>query len=164
MLDETESALSINANSIDSSILTEFSGSHLISSVNSCENDESSRKEQIVMDYDETMSDATLSQPLAEKGQESCWYNQLEIEENWEEFQDRAKQLLDAVDCPLEERDELIAQLIFMEEQMFWSSGGKKCCDATTQPYTLSWLLEVAAASAAIAFAGIVMVRFLKTR
>jgi hypothetical protein len=164
MNDQTDSVLSINANSIDSSILTEFSGSHFISSVNSCENNEPLRYEQTGMDFDECTNVNTLDQPNEEHAEKGRWYNYFEKEEEWDEFQERTKQLLDAVDCPIDERDELIAQLISMEEQMFWNSDGDRACEEIVDTHTSSWLLEVAVLSASITFAGIVMVRFLKCR
>ena len=164
MIDETDVALSMNANSIDSSILTEFSGSPLLSSVNSCESYESLPDEQTIMDFDETSHDTTVNQPREERMENDRWYNHFESEEEWEKFQEKTKQLLDAVDCPTEQRDEIISQLISLEEQMFWNFDDDRPCEQATCTPNLSWLLEVAALSASIAFAGIVMVRFLKGR
>ena len=164
MIDETNSALSINANSIDSSVLTEISSSHLISSVNSCGYSESSREEQSFMDFDVASNETTVHPRTEAAVETGRWYNRIESEEDWYEFKEKAKQLLDAVDCPLEERDEFIAQLISMEEQMFWNSDSDRACETRMHPPTLPWLLEVAALSASIALAGVVIVRFLKCR
>jgi hypothetical protein len=164
MIDETDSALSINANSIDSSILTEFSGSHFISSVDSLENDEPSLDEQTFMDFDEATNENARYQSHEERMEKSCWYHHFESEQKWDKFHEETKQLLDAVDCSEEERDEVIAQLISMEEQMFWNSDGDQGCEGIMYTHALPRLIEVAALSASIAFAGIVMVRFLRAR
>ena len=169
MIDE-DAALSLNVNSIDSSILTEFSGSHLISSVNSCEISEPLGGVATDCSVDDTtdVSVGSLSyeyNPLENESKNTHWYNRFKSEKEWDEFQEKTKQLLDAVDCPLEERNELITQLISMEEQLFWNSNDDHVNEATMmQTPKLSWLLEVVALSASIAVAGVVIARYLKHR
>lgn len=172
MIDETDAVLSINPNSIDSSILTEFSGSPCISSVNSFESSES-LVELPVETINETTNDTAesvlttgtgMNQSRGEILANSRWYNNFENEEKWDEFQEKTKLLLDAVGCPMEERDEMIAQLINMEEQMFWNSNGDQNSEEIIHPSKLSWMLDVAVLSASIAVAGVVLVRFLKCR
>jgi hypothetical protein len=167
VIDETDASLSINANSIDSSILTEFSGTPCISSVNSFENSESLIELESVNDTTDTTESVLtidMHQTREENLKNNRWYNKFESEEKWDEFQEKTKLLLDAVECPMEDRDEMIAQLISMEEQMFWNSNGDQFNEETIHPPKLSWLLEVAALSASIAVAGVVLVRLLKCR
>ncbi len=170
MIEESDAGLSLNVDSIDTSILTEFSGSHLISSVNSCESSEPIRGVATEMDVDDT-TDVPVGSvsyeyyPLEDESKNTHWYNRFKSEEEWDEFQEKTKLLLDAVDCPTEERNELIAQLISMEEQLFWNSNDDQVNDATMmQTPKLSWLLEVVALPASIAVAGVVIARYLKSR
>jgi hypothetical protein len=177
LMDESGVALSIDPYSIDSSLLTEFSNSPLISSVVSeesvnegsvadhaadtcsCQN-ETSRNVMPFRSCDSINS--SCSTETDEKPKR--WFSRFENEKDWDEFQEKTKQLLEAVDCPLEDRDELIAQLISMEEKMFWESKTDKGTETVAVQSNVSWLLEVAALSASIVVAGLVIVRIIKGR
>jgi hypothetical protein len=186
LIDESEVALSIDPNSIDTSILTELSGIHLISSVVSygskddlsddgmnidcCENVNCNQRSilQNHIDTHSVQSQESIisisSIQTSEVPMPKVWYDQFESEEDWERFHEKTNQLLDAVSCPDEERDELIAQLINMEEEIFWKVNGSGTSEVMKTPSKSSWLLEVIAVSASIAVAGMVVVRILKGR
>jgi hypothetical protein len=169
MIDENDAALSLNVNSIDSSLLTEFSGSPLLSSVNSCESSVSFRDAETEIDEAHTAAVGSINSddtdtPFEDNSQSKNWYNHFKSEEEWDEFREKTKHLLDAVDCPMDERNEMIAQLINLEEELFWNCHGDQPSAAILNTTKLSWLFEVVALSASIAVAGVVIVRFLKCR
>jgi hypothetical protein len=172
LTNESESALSINPDSIDSSILTEFSNSPLISSVVSEEivNDTGNRSNLTnCVDFMPLQSKDSMSIKSSccsdTDGASNIWYSHFESENDWDEFREKTKQLLEAVDCPLEERDELIAQLITMEEKMFWESKmDNKQNETVATQSNVSWLLEIATLSVSVVVAGVMIVRILKGR
>jgi hypothetical protein len=187
VLDESAEALSMSPNSIDSSLLTEFSGCCMISSVVSSECSESCSDEQVEIEdmhrddkedsqffsnvtYECGDSVAKQRPPISSlvenkknETQWKLWYNRFETEKDWDDFQEKTEQLLEALDCPIEDRDEFIAHLINMEEKMFWDSSNE-ANDTVIVPSKISWLLELAALSASIAVAGVVIIRLLKGR
>jgi hypothetical protein len=185
-MDESAAMLSINPNSIDSSLLTEFSNCPMISSVVSDERSESpsdtpTDMEIVTLDdpsfdsgpgqgHEHAFSEAAPSDcgacPDKSKNNElqrNVWYNRFETERDWEEFRDRTNQLLDAVDCAPEDRDEVIAQLVNMEERIFWECH-RDANEAMESPSKASWFLELAALTASIAVAGVVIIKILRGR
>ena len=63
-------------------------------------------------------------------------------------------------DCPAEERDALLAELIANEENYFWGGHGEV---SRIEP-KISWIWEALAVGGALAVAGAALVRILKSR
>jgi hypothetical protein len=185
-MEESAAILSINPNSIDSSLLTEFSNCPMISSVVSDErsgspSDSLTDMEVVTLDdrsvdsgpsraQESLFSEAVASEystcpdgNTKNEIQRNVWYDRFETELDWEEFRDKTNQLLDAVDCAPEDRDEMIARLINMEERMLWESN-RDAGDVMESPSKVSWFLEVAALTASVAVAGVVIIRLLRGR
>ena len=57
--------------------------------------------------------------------QQQLWYSHLRTDREWNDFRASAVALLRAMDCPAEQHDELIAQLIAAEEAQFWNEHGR---------------------------------------
>jgi hypothetical protein len=208
----TSLSLSLHPESLESSLMTEFTGTTpMISSVSSEERSESSDDDSTTTSMDScgsppdsrtdsssgglaisafseteqiygtatttptppptTTTTTNSSTNLSSRTEDQLkrWYSHFQTEQDWDDFRDAAYEMLKAIDCPLEDRDDLIAQLIAAEEDLFWEKSKSKCPAATgavvaavQEPKT--WLLEVAAVVATVAIAGVAVVRILKGR
>lgn len=189
---QESSSLSLHPDSLESSLMTEFTGSRMISSLSSEESSESSddtymeEVASIAGPRGDPEPEASDDRTEASRGQDSqaeqllgtttntaklstartedklkLWYSHFQTEQDWDEFREAANGLLKAMDCPLEDRDALIAQLIAAEEDLFWES---KTNSVTLLAQPKTWLLELAAVAATVALTGVAIVRILKGR
>jgi hypothetical protein len=179
-------SLSLHPESLDSSVMTDLTEERMISSVSSDEDDsdtsstasEASRRNhewEMHGDLPTTTSTSSIHASAGAAEVHSRWYSRFQNEQDWDEFRTAAYQLLQAVDCPEADRDELMAQLIAQEEVMFWDAkestnrsgsdgggGGGGPCEMCAEPD--KWLVEWAAVVATVAITGVALVRFLKGR
>jgi hypothetical protein len=171
--------LSMHPNSIDSSLLTDLSNS-MISSIVSDDHIVEYHIEDTNDNYVEhcdtqleesTPSELSTTNDIRNSNTPSkFWYSRFETEKDWDDFQVKTKKVLEAIDCPIENHDDMITQLIHMEEYTFWESdcynNSTNNNDETTlgAPSAISWLLEVVALSASIALSGVVIFKILKGR
>ena len=93
------------------------------------------------------------------------WFSQFRTEQEWHDYQtsvvDEIMKAMD--DCPFEERDALLAELIANEEHVFWGGHLGQEETITAVPKN-SWIWEVFAVAGTMAVAGVALVRLWKTR
>lgn len=183
---EESTSLTLHPDSIESSLMTNFtqSSSMNTSSVSSREQSESSdvsmesdsqvlreEKKDTTQKFSGNNSEASYSVKLpaasiepsaSTDDQLKLWYSHLKTEQDWEEFREAASELLKAIDCPVKNQDDLIAQLIAAEEDFFWESKTNSIVIAQTQPK--SWLLEIVAVAATVALTSVALIKILKAR
>jgi hypothetical protein len=191
--ESSSASLSLHPESVDSSIMTDLTEERMISSVSSDEesnadvsdvssvasetsrrNDEWERHGDLPTTNTTTGITSTSSSDATSAGTvvDSRWYSRFQNEQDWDDFRTAAYQLLQAVDCPEADRDELMTQLIAQEEAMFWDAkesknrcgGGGAACDMCAEQDKTTWLVELAAVVATVAITGVALVRFLKGR
>lgn len=160
---EESVSLSLHPSSVDSSIVTEFTeeSSRMMASV-------SEISESSIDDDHRSMDEGSASEtspsgisPSAEN-QLKLWYGRLQTDQDWNEFRASAVELLNAMDCPAADRDELLAQLIAAEEEAFWGQEGRAAVVVQQPKY--AWLWELAAVTAGVAVSSVALVRMLKGR
>jgi hypothetical protein len=178
---EESASLSMHMDSLESSVMTNVTLSSVnTTSVSSDEEqsessddtsmgdtsdlqDASVEKDDCTETSDGQISEATTKLCATNEDQLKLWYSRLKTEQDWDEFREAAHELLSAIDCPVEDQDDLIAQLIAEEEGYFWGSKtSDSCVVAATQPKT--WLLELATVAAAVAVTSVALIKILKGR
>jgi hypothetical protein len=184
--ESSSASLSLHPESVDSSVMTDLTEERMISSVSSDEDDSdgssmaseaSRRNHEWEPTANATTTSTSMSSTHANAGaavvhDSRWWYSRFQNEQDWDEFRTAAYQLLQAVDCPEADRDELMAQLIAQEEALFWnakestnkSGGDGGACDMCAEPDKTAWLVEWAAVVATVAITGVALVRYLKGR
>lgn len=207
--ESSTSSLSLHPESVESSIMTEFTTSGgrmmMISAVSDDEDDDDELPASPIItskdssasfdadtnhdhDDDEDLvhkpppttsvkesSDVLLVGEKRQQQQPPLWYNRFQSEQDWQDFREATNKLLDAVDCPLEDRDQVMAELIAQEEDLFWErtkSTGEQQQQRADAIYavpskngmTARLLLEVTAVFATVAVTGVALVRLLKGR
>jgi hypothetical protein len=188
---EESSSLSLHPDSVESSIMTNFTQSSCVNASVSSEDDPSESsdasmesdplesdpqvqneaKRGFTKTFDGIDSEALIpvkyhaaipKQSASTEDQLKLWYSRLKTEQDWDEFREAANELLQAMDCPLKDQDDLIAQLIAAEEDYFWESKTSSSSVALAQPK--SWLLEILAVAATVALTSVAVIKILKAR
>jgi hypothetical protein len=116
--ESSSTSLSLHPDSVDSSVMTDLTEERMLSSVSSDEDDsdtsstasEASRRNhewEMHGDLPTTTSTSSIHASAGAAEAHSRWYSRFQNEQDWDEFRTAAYQLLQAVDCPEADRDEL---------------------------------------------------------
>ena len=159
------SSLTLNASSVDSSLMTEFTETSSLteSSVSDISESDTASLSELSM-VESTTSFAASKQSSTELSttKEKRWFSQFRTEQEWHDYRtsvvDEVIKAMD--DCPAEERDALLAELIANEEHVFW--GGHEDV-YVTEPES-SWIWEALAVAGTLALVGAALIRMLKSR
>lgn len=174
---EESASLTLHPDSLDSSIMTDFTeGSSHIASLSEVR--ESTTLDGAISE-NTSLSSYSFEGRLREvnsrapkdktrhfsttEHQQLRWYNNMDSEQEWDHFRSLAIELLDAMECPLGQRDEILSQLIAAEEEAFRKSPKKLSATVSTLTKS-SWVWEIVALAATVAISSIAIFRLLKAR
>ena len=160
------SSLTLNASSVDSSLMTEFTETSSLteSSVSDINESDTASLDDLSMVESTTSTFRASEHSYTEFSttREKRWFSQFQTEQDWHNYRtsvvDEVMKAMD--DCPAEERDALLAELIANEEHYFWGGHGEV---SRIEP-KISWIWEALAVGGALAVAGAALVRILKSR
>jgi len=166
LLTEESLSLSLRASSVESSIITELSdaSSLTVSSVSEI-SDTTSLEDLNSMNDEASTSESSepISNSTDSEHQMKLWYSRLKTDQEWNEFRASAVETLNAMGCPVEQHDELLAQLIANEEEVFWEQENRRSVNVLAESKN-TWVWDFLAVSGAVAVAGVALFRLLKSR
>jgi len=164
LLTEESLSLSLRASSVESSIITELSdaSSLTVSSVSEI-SDTTSLEDLNSINDDAANSESSEPINNSTEHQMKLWYSRLKTDQEWNEFRASAVETLNAMGCPVEQHDELLAQLIANEEEVFWVQENRRLVNVLAESKN-AWVWDFLAVSGAVAVAGVALFRLLKSR